>query len=216
MQHHPHTPFSDYLIGISDTGGATTKSHISHQGGRGVSRWGSERRSEPSVRTVQSPPQPSSPTRIYPQDSDVSDFSAALPSNSGSGSSQRPMLTPLPRQRPVSTSSHSSLPQHSEPSVMTRILLLPRNQQQRPSIHQRSNQHLGWAHSKTASDRRPLSRELTALPSPRQRDVRVSRPASSIPPGPGHPLGAERVIPGRYIVSLLRVFKQFTHTLPSR
>ena len=29
-------------------------------------------------------------------------------------------------------------------------------------------------------------------------------------------LGAEGVIPGRYIVSLLRVFKQFTHTLPSR
>jgi len=32
----------------------------------------------------------------------------------------------------------------------------------------------------------------------------------------GHTLGAEGVIPGRYIVSLLRVFKQFTHTLPSR
>jgi len=31
-----------------------------------------------------------------------------------------------------------------------------------------------------------------------------------------HSLGAEGVIPGRYIVSLLRVFKQFTHTLPSR
>ena len=29
-------------------------------------------------------------------------------------------------------------------------------------------------------------------------------------------LGAEGVIPGRYIVSFLRVFKQFTHTLPSR
>ena len=29
-------------------------------------------------------------------------------------------------------------------------------------------------------------------------------------------LGAEGVIPGRYIVSLLRVFKQFTHSLPSR
>jgi len=29
-------------------------------------------------------------------------------------------------------------------------------------------------------------------------------------------LGAEGVIPGRYIVSLLRVFKQSTHTLPSR
>ena len=28
-------------------------------------------------------------------------------------------------------------------------------------------------------------------------------------------LGAEGVIPGRYIVSFLRVFKQFTHTLPS-
>ena len=29
-------------------------------------------------------------------------------------------------------------------------------------------------------------------------------------------LGAKGVIPGRYIVSFLRVFKQFTHTLPSR
>jgi len=28
-------------------------------------------------------------------------------------------------------------------------------------------------------------------------------------------LGAEGVLPGRYIESLLRVFKQFTHTLPS-
>jgi hypothetical protein len=28
-------------------------------------------------------------------------------------------------------------------------------------------------------------------------------------------LGAEGVIPGRYIESFLRVFKQFTHTLPS-
>ena len=34
--------------------------------------------------------------------------------------------------------------------------------------------------------------------------------------GGEHSLGAEGVIPGRYIVSLLRVFKQFTHTLPSR
>jgi len=31
-----------------------------------------------------------------------------------------------------------------------------------------------------------------------------------------HTLGAEGVIPGRYIVSLLRVFKQFTHTLSNR
>src|SRR5258705_75673 len=28
-------------------------------------------------------------------------------------------------------------------------------------------------------------------------------------------LGAEGVLPGRHIVSFLRVFKQFTHTLPS-
>jgi len=32
----------------------------------------------------------------------------------------------------------------------------------------------------------------------------------------GKTLGAEGVIPGRYIESFLRVFKQFTHTLPSR
>jgi len=36
------------------------------------------------------------------------------------------------------------------------------------------------------------------------------------PPGERHTLGAEGVLPGRYIESLLRVFKQFTHTLPSR
>jgi hypothetical protein len=29
------------------------------------------------------------------------------------------------------------------------------------------------------------------------------------------PLGAEGVLPGRHIVSLLRVFKQFTHPIPS-
>jgi hypothetical protein len=29
------------------------------------------------------------------------------------------------------------------------------------------------------------------------------------------PLGAEGVLPGRHIVSLLRVFKQFTHLIPS-
>jgi hypothetical protein len=30
-----------------------------------------------------------------------------------------------------------------------------------------------------------------------------------------HTLGAEGVLPGRHIVSLLRVFKQFTHLIPS-
>ena len=31
----------------------------------------------------------------------------------------------------------------------------------------------------------------------------------------GNSLGAEGVLPGRHIVSLLRVFKQFTHLIPS-
>ena len=148
---------------------------------------------------MQSPPQPLSPTRIYPQDGDVSDFSAMLPSSLRS--SQRPtltpprpseqqrlVLTPSPCRRPVSTSSRLSLPRHPEPSVMTRVSSSPHNQQQSPSVYQRSNQNLGRTHSETASDRHPLSRELTAFPSPRQRDVWVSRPTSSIPPTPGRPL----------------------------
>jgi len=104
---------------------------------------------------------------------------------------QRLMLTPLgpsPRWRPVSTSSHLSPPRHPEPSVIARISSSSGTSRQSPSVHQQSNQYLGWTHPETASDRRPLSRELTALPSPCQHDVRVSCPTSSIPPMPGRSL----------------------------
>jgi len=201
--HHSHALYSDYPTGSSETGYTTTKSYISHQGGRGVSHWGDEGQSELGAHTVQSPPQPLSPTRIYPQGTNVSDLSAMLPSSLRS--SHRPTLTPsrpvdqqrlvltslgpLPRRRPVSTSSHLSPPRHPDPSIIARISSSSGTSRQSPSVHQQSNQYLGWTHPETASDQRLLSRELAALPSPRQHDVRVSRPTSSIPPMPGQPLG---------------------------
>jgi hypothetical protein len=199
--------YTNGLVGVSDTNGASATGNILYQRGRVFSRWGDDTRSELGSPAMQSPPpQPLSPTRSYSQGGDVSDVSATPPSSLGpprhlgSLDRQRPVLTPLeplPRRRPASTRTDLSPRPFSEASGTTGVQP-PRNQQvtQTASVYLRSNQHTSRTHSSDHS----LSRGLPALPSLRQRDKQVARQTPSIPTRPGRPSDREGLHP--YLIAI--------------
>lgn len=206
-------PCSDSLVIISAASNPTMGSFILRQGEHRVPHWGGEKRSEFSSPATRSPPQPFSPTRIYPQRSNVSDLSATPLSSLGSfqrlaltpsrsSDQQHPVLTPsesLPRRRPVSTSSNVSPPRHPVPSTTTRIP--PPSRSQQTPVHRQPNQYLGQSHSEKSSVQHQehcSSQELPALLSPHRRDMRVTRATPSIPPTPNRPL-SERGLDQRLI-----------------
>jgi len=69
---------------------------------------------------------------------------------------------------------------------------------------------MGWGEHLTWSAHRCIKGLCKYWADQREKEHMVINSNSN----PVETLGAEGVLPGRYIESLLRVFKQFTHTLP--